>query len=158
MKDNLKIIALYGSSNTGKTATLKELIDKMLDNNYSIVNEDKRDYATEDRCCVLEYMGKKIGITSAGDDTGILEKAFDFMIGYNCDLYICATHNKGKTVKFVEKLTENGMLIRHSKWHIRKRENKNDNKQSTLGDDVYDIINSAVADGLFQTVKKVLEE
>lgn len=155
MENNLKIIALYGRSNTGKTEALKLLIDKMRENNYNLVDEDNRDYATEDRCCVLEYMGKKVGVTSAGDDADILEKAFEFMLSYNCDLYICATHNKGKTVKYVEKLTENGMLMWHSKWKISKRENKEYQK---LHDDIYSVINSAVADGLLQAVTKLLEE
>lgn len=153
MKDNLKIIALYGRSNTGKTATLKKLI-KTLEKS-SVVHEDSRDYAKGDRCCVLEYMGKKVGVTSAGDDSGILEKAFDFMVGYNCDLYICATHTKGKTVRFVEKLTENGMLMWHSKWKVSKRENK---EYQNLNVDIYGVINSAIADGLLQTVTKLLQE
>lgn len=155
MTDDLRIIALYGRSNTGKTGTLKQLIDKMRNSNFKDIGEYKIQEAEDDLCCVLEYLGKKIGITTLGDGTDVLEDAFDFMTRYNCDLYICATHTKGKTVKFVEKRTENGVLIWHSKWKISKRENREYEK---LDDDIYSVINSAVADGMLKTVIKLLRE
>lgn len=80
----MKIIALQGKSNCGKTTTLKLLIKLFLKNNKFILDSkyveneiiSKCDSNKSDVKCVFIYGEIKIGITTRGDTKEALERDF----------------------------------------------------------------------------------
>lgn len=123
-KDDLGIVALQGTADSGKTTTLNLLLNLMVceygepkeifDRQGGIV-ELQRDIAIgdiHDRSWLFEInindVSKRIGITTLGDDPlNIIRKFKKFG---KCDLYVCAIHTFGDTVELVKKLTRNGKL------------------------------------------------
>lgn len=155
MKNDLKIIALFGRSSSGKTETLNLLIDQMRENGYRFVCGDSSKNSN-DRYCVLEHNGKKIGITTQGDDDSYLKNPFEFMMNKSCDWYICAARNKGSSVNFIKRLTENGTLFWHRKWTVSMVENGKYN--DILCSKFRNKVNSAQAEGLLNFINELLGE
>ena len=143
---NKKIIALQGASNTGKSCTLKLLIDIISNNQHcvSVLFTGKNDMIV-----VAEINGKKLGITTYGDTREELENDFK-KIGI-CDLYVCASRSKGGTVDFLEKETVNGLLIIHGKWYF---ESTNYNCNSTT---VLSKINCMQANEIYNEIIDILK-
>ncbi len=108
----MKIIALRGHSGYGKTTTLNMLLDRLSKNNSITV----LDRIGRDRVARVIINGKIIGITTRGDTDYVL--AEDFKILDKCDLYICACRTKGNTLKYLESLTKDGVLIYNTKWTL----------------------------------------
>lgn len=110
----MKIIALQGVNDTGKTATLKKLLEKLiaLPNFTPIAMQPnfKKHMAVKhwDAWAVFEHEGSYIGVTSRGDLEGLLSGDFDAMDvvakqhGVSIDTYVCAIHTGGKTLSFVK--------------------------------------------------------
>ena len=90
----MKIIALQGKENCGKTATLKLLIDLMKSKYNVIGRSNGRGF---DYWVKFDVNGKTAAIYTAGDLGSIIENALKD-IG-KCDLFVCAVHNYGDTVK-----------------------------------------------------------
>ena len=119
----MKIIALQGKSNTGKTTTLKMLIRLFLENNKYNLNPkyvkryvlNKCNSDTGDVKCVFEYNGKRIGITTRGDTEKALARDFKNHF-YKCDIIVCAVHTHGKTVEFIKNIDDCAII--HSKWFV----------------------------------------
>lgn len=110
----MKIIGLIGKSNSGKTSSLKHLILNMLDldeikilyssrlfsNNPKRLKENILDnWQTEtghikDITVLLEYKGKKIGITTYGDSLNDILSALNTIIKRfdGCDIFVCSRH------------------------------------------------------------------
>ncbi|MBR4100108.1 MAG: hypothetical protein IKK55_03885 [Clostridia bacterium] len=108
----MKIIALRGHSGYGKTTTLNLLIDKLSqNNNVTVLNHIGRD-----RVAKVIINGRIIGITTRGDTDAALTE--DFKKLGNCDLYICACRTKGNTLKFLQSLTKDDILIYNTKWTV----------------------------------------
>ena len=107
-----KIIALQGKSGTGKTTTLKLLIDKIA----SIYPTKTVHKNNSDIAVIADIDGKTVGITTRGDNEECLAKDFEYM-GL-CDLYICACRTKGESVDFLESEANGGLLIYHGKWYV----------------------------------------
>lgn len=63
----MKIIALRGEPNCGKTTTLGIVYGKMLNEGFLQVGGMYQNLGNNDFLDVLEYNGKKIGIVSQGD-------------------------------------------------------------------------------------------
>lgn len=97
-----KLIALWGASRTGKTATLKQ-VHKLLEEkstNYSTEvrrhGDDLRDIFTINRL--------KVGIETAGDPGSQLKQSLRLFEQNDCDLIICATRTRGKTTDWINSL------------------------------------------------------
>lgn len=108
-----KIIALQGKDNTGKTETLKYLLDKILVNGKAVASERNFQARMQrknwDVWSLLEYHGKCIAITSRGDADRFIKQDFYAMEqeakvnGKEIDIYICAVHTSGKTVDYIQR-------------------------------------------------------
>ena len=110
----MRIIALQGKHDTGKTTTLKKLIE-------TIWNEDCFEHEQiigefcskgEMRCWVTRN-GIKIGITTRGDSVAGLrgdffEKRHNFR---DRNLVICAIRFRGKTEEFVRSHAADGLTV-----------------------------------------------
>ncbi len=103
-----KIIALYASSNKGKTTTLNKLIDllEQLSDNYEIKRIYNESYA------YFEFSDKNIVVCTKGDYDYILQENISFATEHNYDIFVTATRTKGGTVTETEnfKQSENAEL------------------------------------------------
>jgi len=115
----MKVYVVSGSSNVGKTNTLHRLAILM----NSMQGKYKRDTAISavppsripfdaDRQYLFEELatGRKIGISTAGDDQKAIDGAFDFFAKNNCDVGFVASKSSGCSIDEIE--------IRSFKIHI----------------------------------------
>lgn len=84
----MKLIALYGIANSGKSTLLKEVIKHFKPNLEA--NKD-------DMEIIFEYKGYKIGIATGGDYQEYLEKNLRNFVNEKCDFLITACRTKGQT-------------------------------------------------------------
>lgn len=138
----MKIIALWGKHDSGKTTTIHFLRDILLKrgaNETKIVDE-------YDFISVFDFQDKKVGVISGGDTKEILTGNFG-KLPNDCDVVICPSRTKGETVHYLEKLVFNQEdLI----W-VKKARIKNDGKYSVEKEE--DIINLIQAEILFEELK-----
>lgn len=100
------IISIWHSSNKGKTRTIREVANYLLQNYtdteiiYSPPNgiPDQGDFRI-----VLRVKGKIIGIETQGDPgTGLEKRLSDLADIFNCDIIICSSRTRGETVMAIE--------------------------------------------------------
>ena len=97
-KEKKAIIALWGPQGKGKTTTLRKLAQEFL---KSIKME-------EDLQVVFSYAGKKIAISTGGDDKGIFEENTTLYNGKEWAPAILATPTRTKELRsIIRKITEN---------------------------------------------------
>lgn len=116
----MRIIALQGKHDTGKTTTLNKLID-LLENHEFFCCEKILDEGGGDgeRRCWATSSGVKIGITTRGDAEECLYADFfgkppNFK---DRDIVVCAIRTYGGTETFVRKYGNDGLLI-HGRWYL----------------------------------------
>lgn len=97
-----KIIALFGAGSTGKTTTLKVLIDRFRNNSeyrrVHIDNSRKNDvYAVFERI----RSGVKIAITTAGDTPKEIRENIAYATKHGSDVLITASRTSGQGVDVI---------------------------------------------------------
>lgn len=103
----MKIIALWGKENTGKTSSIKLFYEKLLKNEAEeLLYVDEYDGVKyEDFYAIVSYKEKTIGVTSYGDNGNVLVDPFKEFYNYKCDIVITACRvretEKG-SVKFIK--------------------------------------------------------
>lgn len=115
----MKIIVLSGESNSGKTTMLKQLIAYLCDCGgwtikqfptcplHSIVQStsELRDLPKEkDATAVLERDGRKIGISTYGDDRNTIENKINFFKKEECECAVIGSHSNGSSMNYVKEL------------------------------------------------------
>ena len=119
------IIALKGVTNSGKSMTFRMLHDKFFlhkKSGYTQIPKKYEEHGEKDFLNIFEKNKKKIGITSAGDTSGIVSKGLIKLINYEkCEIIICTCHpwGGGKTVKAIFKYRD------HYLRFIQKNKRKN---------------------------------
>lgn len=117
-KKDSKLIVLQGKGNRGKTETLNLLIRKLCDLfGAALINPPMKPGLNENNDALLFYNGKRIGITTVGDDSGILEKSLS-SLGSNCDLYICACRRRGSSKAYLEDRFSGHIIMWQDKWSV----------------------------------------
>lgn len=137
----MKIIALRGKSNTGKSYTLKMLIEMLCDNGGKIddfgllspgargISEHAMNNLTtsareatafyNDVFAVLEYKGILMAISSQGDEEGFLAAAYykvcKSLRNDKPDIFICAVRTRGGTIDFVNEICDEPPVIFYDK-------------------------------------------
>lgn len=115
---NMKIVSLYGRGNIGKTTTLKKLLVKILrslpsrdavlktslhgktiDEKIAEAFVHDTNECVIDCYAVVEINGRKIGLTTYGDNDSSMEEHFEKFA--DCDLCFCATRTYGSSCDFV---------------------------------------------------------
>lgn len=89
-------IILWGRANTGKTHTLKTLVEILCDKyKAKIIFDDSID--DKDFCLILEIKGKKVAVFTNGDDKKIIKRNIDALknSGIAFDIIIGASRSKG---------------------------------------------------------------
>lgn len=120
----MRIIALQGKHDTGKTTTLKMLIQLILDDKSFylerlIPKDGNLDSPRGEARCWVTRNGVKIGITTRGDSVAglrgdFLEKRHNFRDRH---LVVCAVRSHGKTAEFVHSQATD-RLITHKKYPV----------------------------------------
>lgn len=105
------IIALWNSGNKGKTETLREFSNILINtypNNTAISPIPLNVPTKGDFRIVVEINGITVGIESQGDpNTNLRARLLDLANNFNCDLILCTTRTRGDTVHAVENLHYN---------------------------------------------------
>lgn len=98
------ILALYGTSNCGKTSTIKEVFEQ-LKIKYPKAAVRIEVSGPTDIKVYMDIKSKKIGIESQGDPNSRLEESLKDFVSKKCDVIFCATRTRGMTVDWVNKYT-----------------------------------------------------
>lgn len=104
----MNIISLWSKENTGKTTTLT-LLYNTLAQDTSFLNIIKISEGICDFYAIFIYKGKKVGLTTYGDNKKCLKNSFDAFIENNCDIVICAGRRRrteAGSIKFIEELSK----------------------------------------------------
>lgn len=105
----MKVIALVGAENSGKSHTINVVYSLLLASGYTQVQDHFRTLGNpknKDFIDILEKDDKKVGFVGMGDyTTGIgksLESLLDELKNNGCDVTICACRNNPKIVAAVK--------------------------------------------------------
>ena len=102
---NKIVIALYGRSNIGKTATLKKVIDK-LGRKYK-VNDARETLSTaNDKLVIVDIDGVKVGISTGGDEKNMIKGCITKLFNKGCNIIVTATRSRCAPVEVVEEFCE----------------------------------------------------
>ena len=124
-----QIFGLYGTSNVGKSRTIKNVYRKLTEKypDFIFKKDFKQITADEgDICVIIVINGKIIGIESQGDPNSRIFISLPIFVKLNCDIILCATRTRGATVDEVEKLKSTYEV----KW-IKKNPSENDTKHKS---------------------------
>ena len=98
----MRVIALFGRGNIGKTRCLGHLINLI----YRETEGCNRLFEGQDMRITLDYMGHRITICTWGDNEYEERLNIDKIREYNPDIAIVATRTKGETVEKVKRFCE----------------------------------------------------
>lgn len=108
----MKVIALYGVANTGKTTTLNLL--------NNLINPDNPITDGKDHRRTFTYKGKTISITTPGDNETEVKKNIQYIQDKNCDILVTASRTWGQTVTELENFSKNIRWIEKNVGHKRQ--------------------------------------
>lgn len=92
----MKVIALRGKPNCGKTWTLRKVHELMLKKDFKQVPEMYKDLGNDDFLDILEFNGRRFGIVSQGDYAKDHQSAFSvkshliWLCERGCEIAVCA--------------------------------------------------------------------
>lgn len=108
----MKVIALYGVANTGKTTTLNLL--------YNLINPDTPITDRKDHRRSFTYKGKTIFIATPGDNKAEIDENIKRARKANCDILVTASRTWGQTVTELENFSKNIRWIKKNVGHKRQ--------------------------------------
>ena len=108
----MNIIALQGIGDSGKSTTLKLVVEQLIANGGEFTEEKYKRafYRCHDTVVVINYKDKRIAINSYGDERKLIEKPYNELQG-KVDMYICAYLWCGGTLEFIDELIEQGCNV-----------------------------------------------
>ena len=93
-----KIIVLLGESSVGKTTTIKDVYETLLERGAIELQRKKRIWETgSDFEVLLKYKKLKVALFSEGDNRKVLEAAIE-QYKDMCDVFVCALNKKFKNI------------------------------------------------------------
>jgi len=138
------LIALFGPSSCGKTQSIKMVYNKFIKSKgVKIIEEEIRN----DICTIFSYKEKKIGITSQGDNKGLLEPKLEKFRKEGCNIILCASRTRGGTCDAIYKL-QNEYEIN---W-VKKSEYFSKNKEEQI------LLNERTANILLRVIMKAISK
>ena len=91
---NMKIVALRGGSNSGKTTSLNMLYAELLNRGAKPINPQHALPGKNDFECIVEYKGKRVAISTIGDYIFALGLAMGYYSALEVDTLVIADSNK----------------------------------------------------------------
>ena len=146
----MNIIALQGIGNSGKSTTLKLVVEQLLGNGGTFSEEKykKAFYKCHDTIVIVNYKGKRIAVNSYGDERKLIEDPYN-KLKEKFDMYICAYLWCGGTLGFIDELIERGCNVtRIGKIRGQKGQSK----------EYYEKINYDYRDKVVLEIEKLLKE
>ena len=117
----MKVIALAGAYNSGKTSVLKALIATLIGNGgrhvVASVTHGK------DVRCAIAYKAKVIGVCSGGDDKKTVDANFKFFAANNCDTGITACRSVANCSS-VDAVKNNARNLKSLPFYVGKMREK----------------------------------
>ncbi len=111
------IIKLRGIGNSGKTTTLKLLIQELINQGAKQLARGAIVDSPGDEAAELEFNGKKIGIITAGDYAEFYDKGLKLFPDY-CDILVFACRTRGDTTDWIDSNYANDLRITFEKMAI----------------------------------------
>ena len=134
-----QIIALSGISNSGKTTTIGLAYRILAQEGDCILAPSSR--ATKETTAILEIDGVKVGFTSVGDWSDVLEMNLVRLIDAECMVIVCAAH----TIQVIEQLADGADPSFAIEWTDKPREHAD-----------YDKANRQIANEIVAKVRKAI--
>ena len=133
----MNVCVICGSANVGKTETMR-LIDDIFkeSNKYQLLYTSRTD-KENDFESVYENDTNTIGLISIGDTKSAIEEAFSEIKKYNIDYLICTSRTIGKTIEFIESLSNN--VVRIFKPYFEKSNTYNESMNKSFAQYIYSI-------------------
>jgi hypothetical protein len=92
----MKVISLFGSADTGKTRTLLDLVQLLLKNGSLLIPPEPFVFGDCDgNFLVVLATGKRVCITTSGDNAAIQEANLRFVENQKPDIWITASRTRG---------------------------------------------------------------
>lgn len=107
----MKVIALKGRRNTGKTTTIKLLSDILISNGYTQVQGMYQNNRRGDFLDIYNNGTKKVGLSSAGDTDLVINKNLNDLQINSCDIAVCACRTRGGTITAIKSFDPNPTII-----------------------------------------------
>lgn len=154
----MKIIALQGRGDTGKTTALKMLIEKMntiaaldkfgpcADNAFRALPFSELLKCNTDMWATFNYKEIKIGITTRGDTKDLIKSDFARPSMRGCEILICAVRSNGATEEYVKSESSEYYIIHKAYINTNCRVHKNG---------LIDLVNTAEADNLIKMINTI---
>jgi hypothetical protein len=108
------VIALYGTANVGKSATLRKVFE-LLTAAYPTAHIQTIHPPGMDSTVIIDIDGILVGIESQGDPNSRLAESIELFKKAKCVIIICATRTRGDTVTIVENLKPEFTVVWHHK-------------------------------------------
>lgn len=102
--NTMKIIALRGKGNVGKTSTIRNLHDIMLNDGF--IQEPDGFGGRTDIYDILVKNDVLIGITSSGDTEDVLNSRLEMFNERGCEIVICACRTRGGTNDILDEYSD----------------------------------------------------
>ena len=97
------IICVKGSTQTGKTPTIRDLYALIATKEEQLANTDFM-VPGRDIHCITTYKGIQVGFYSYGDPGCHQHRHISDLINSGCDLVICACRNRGQTKNDIDRV------------------------------------------------------
>ena len=100
------IICLSGKSEIGKTSSIRAIWKRLNDEKQPPLHQ-----SADDICAVVPFCNQTIGIASQGDPCSEQEKWLEELVTLGCEIIVCASRTKGRTVSAVETAAKRGKYV-----------------------------------------------
>lgn len=127
----MKVIALFGIKDTGKTTTLNLL--------NNLINPDNPITDGKDHRRTFTYKGKTISITTPGDNETEVKKNIQYVQDKNCDILVTASRTRGAGKDMLREQFKHNLLCIEKNVDYQQRDLVNETQALDL---------QAIIDGL----------
>ena len=93
---------------------------------------------------IIKINDLKIGIESQGDPDSRIFDSIPLFLKMECNIIICATRTRGRTVKLIENLEKKGFVIKWLKQQIVYGEEKQQKNKILMANEIIDEVTKLI--------------